>query len=583
MRARIVQVSTRRSGATARRERVLEAEVIRIGRGTGNELVLNDLAVALHHATLRRDGAGIVIEAEPGQQLRVGRGIILRERVEPGDAIRLGAFEIRVVEAGPNDDVCVEVEQVGRRGDEAQELARRTSIGLERGWLTTRTLSWTAVTGVVVLFLVVPLATERCQRTWESGPMSRKHALLADDCRACHEPFARVRDESCANAQCHVDIGNHVDALALPNAHGGARCADCHVEHSGIDGLTEIDDPLCESCHGNIASVHPDSSIADVSDFGSDHPEFRIELVVDAARRRTESTPWRSDLEERSGLVFGHREHVGQPVDGPEGSVWLRCDTCHVSDEDGTTMAPVTFEEHCRGCHSLEFDPSFANVEARHGDPDEMRDDLRRRFAEGALRGDIQTSDLPTFLQFGRPDRELQPDEVELLDAWVDRRVARAAAHLAEDPGECARCHELQPGRAADGGFDVSPVHVATIWMTGALFRHDTHATFPCGDCHAPAAVLDQGESDQPRPSWSKSGVYRLRTASELQNDFEATPSEESVDVLVPGIDTCRGCHQGAAASPPDIASPCVMCHSFHDRDHGPMVTRKPESPLPAS
>jgi predicted CXXCH cytochrome family protein len=46
-----------------------------------------------------------------------------------------------------------------------------------------------------------------------------------------------------------------------------------------------------------------------------------------------------------------------------------------------------------------------------------------------------------------------------------------------------------------------------------------------------------------------------------------ARKSENSADVLIPAIETCRDCHGSAVARHNDASqtpSTCIMCHSFH-------------------
>ena len=65
---------------------------------------------------------------------------------------------------------------------------------------------------------------------------------------------------------------------------------------------------------------------------------------------------------------------------------------------------------------------------------------------------------------------------------------------------------------------------------------HRDHAMVECGDCH------------------------------------DASESEDSADVLMPDIDSCRECH-GGAASEAKLESVCVDCHVFHNPAMGHLYT----------
>jgi predicted CXXCH cytochrome family protein len=65
------------------------------------------------------------------------------------------------------------------------------------------------------------------------------------------------------------------------------------------------------------------------------------------------------------------------------------------------------------------------------------------------------------------------------------------------------------------------------VWYTGANFTHAKHATAKCEDCH------------------------------------RARESKKSADLLIPGIENCRGCHAGAYAKD-KVATTCIACHEYH-------------------
>jgi hypothetical protein len=574
--ARIVKVIVLKSGVRARRAREVDITSIRIGRATDNTITLNDLTVPLHHSTLHLSSDGVTLKRDDATELLVNDAVVETALMAPGDQLRVGQFELRLLEPEGDEAIALEVEKIDLLGDEREELALRSQIGIESGWLRRRWLSWALLVAIVLFFFARPLLTGDGEGSWNSGTISRKHAFIANDCDTCHSSFERVKNDGCLD--CHGDISHHTMVDLELEDHGAARCAACHIEHTGALGLAALGEPLCVSCHANIQSIHPESALAAATNFETDHPEFRLALVTDPGSGEPERVPWRVDLRENSGVAFSHFRHVGQAVPDPEGeNAPLRCDTCHVVDAGGARMEPIAFEEHCQRCHSLEFDEAFAGVQALHGPLEAVRTQFGGLYAAGVLKGDFAQPEEPEFIRFLRPGQELKAEQAKIVDAWVEEKVADAVALLIDENGECARCHEII---AADTEGDlrrVAPVQLADTWMPLSTFRHYTHRPFPCRDCHARTAVYDPDDEDAvTRPTWSLSGLYELVTPDELLEQNGLTPSTEASDQALPGIADCRPCHGDGSASPPLVASDCVLCHRYHNEGFGTMHDLSP-------
>ncbi len=577
MRAGVIHITLRRSGREARREEEISASPLTIGRGTNNALTLRDLAVSVEHALLHGRSDGVYVEAVGTSEVRVNGSRISGEaRIGPGDTLRIGPYALRVVEPAAGRQLQMEVEEVDRRGSEHEELRQRTRSGVEVSWFTRRKLSWLTVIGILVVYFAIPLTSGQ-QGSWNSGSISNKHAFIANECAVCHtKSFEAVRDDGCLS--CHANIERHTRPEISVASLEQTRCATCHVEHNGNRGLAALDQPLCEGCHSDLSNSHAQTTLADVSDFRREHPEFRLRLVTQPGTGASELVERTAGLAERSGLLFSHLRHVGQALALPEGGEGhLQCDRCHELDAAEKYIQPVVFESHCQECHSLTFDAAFGKRQALHGDAARMREDLRGAYSEKALKGEVKSPAAPRALRFLRPGQELTSQEASIVFSWVEQQVERAERHLFDIPGECARCHNVDSGVAWDGGIGVSPVEIAAVWMPKSEFHHGTHAPFACRECHAAASVHDPSDSaGGQRPEWSLPGAgpYSAFTPQELEARHGLKPSTSASDVLVPGIETCRSCHGGAYDSPPLVASECVMCHRFHRTEHGPMKQR---------
>ena len=61
----------------------------------------------------------------------------------------------------------------------------------------------------------------------------------------------------------------------------------------------------------------------------------------------------------------------------------------------------------------------------------------------------------------------------------------------------------------------------------------------------------------------------------ECADCHDASKSEDSMDVLIPGIENCRQCHAGTESVTNRLESTCVDCHGFHIADDHPLGNRE--------
>jgi len=201
-------------------------------------------------------------------------------------------------------------------------------------------------------------------------------------------------------------------------------------------------------------------------------------------------------------------------------------------------MAPPKFARACSACHLLQFDQRIPEG-VPHDKPEVVHAFVAKKFQEyiAAHPADV---------------RVIRPREVELAERparaasgtlspsqWVAASVADAEQLLWRKT--CKECHTLT---FAEGATlpTVTPAKFTVRWMPHAKFDHDAHRGFACAGCHAPA----------PR-------------------------SQETSDILLPGIATCRTCH---ASGEGHAESRCFECHTYHDASQRKEIT--PKFTLPA-
>jgi hypothetical protein len=380
------------------------------------------------------------------------------------------------------------------------------------------------------------------RRVYSAGALSSSHAVLTKQCGACHASSlgffdANVLDQKCL--ACHDGAVHHATQAFTP------ACASCHADHRGAVRLAATSDSSCTQCHAGLTVRGSNSEVVrSVTSFETDHPEFAV---------------LRSQRPDPGTIQLNHSVHLQPNLLGPNSSrVQLACADCHrlaadagapwpygdVKSQAGAPknvpatgsgneensrapsrahMAPATYAQTCAACHTLQFDKRLADA-VPHDKPE-----LVHAFVLAKLQAYIAGH--PAELRVPRdPGRDLPekpvPAEYRLLSPaqWVGERAAEDEELLWRKT--CKECHTILPGKA--GALPrIAPSQITTRYMPQANFDHSQHGLVDCVSCHA-----------------------------------AVTKSQQSSDVLVPGIATCRACHHAGAEA---AESRCFECHTYHD------------------
>lgn len=374
----------------------------------------------------------------------------------------------------------------------------------------------------------------RNNHVYSSGRMSPAHAVLTTQCAACHVKGAgafRAEASDHACLACHDGPIHHANQVFTPS------CSSCHREHRGPVRLAATSDASCTQCHANLETQGAPAPFAhDIEGFGARHPEF-------AAVRPGSVDP--------GTIKFNHSVHLKPNLRGPDGLVQLDCSDCHrtpavnqpwryglaqlqtvaaapkadplVAGPTRAYMAPVSYAKQCAACHPLQFDKRFAES-APHDSPE-----IVHAFVVGKFQQYIAAhpAELRVVTEPDRnlPERSIQAS-VRLLTPpqWVNERVADAEQLLWNKT--CKQCHSLSfsPGASLPV---VAKSNITVRWMPHSVFGHDQHRMLTCASCHGAALT-----------------------------------SQETADVLLPGIRTCQECHHPGAEA---AESRCFECHTYHD------------------
>jgi predicted CXXCH cytochrome family protein len=525
----LIRFLTRASGgAIESRERIVDGDVVTLGRATDRTLHLKDMRVALEHARIFRSGGRMLIACKSPAQVIVNGSVRRDAELSVGDTVQLGSNTLRLIEPPPGFDLAFTFELDSAADTRAAEI-ERPQLALTQLGLHKRRWAWTLFLACVSLGLLVPIGGAMREggseslramhlpsdRIWQAGALHLAHGTLNGRCEACHQkPFVQVRSEACL--ECHsTNLRRHVETASVDADR--LACTSCHVEHDEPARLVQTDQRLCATCHDGT------KEIARATDFLQDHPEFHDTKMLGRGQ----------------GLMFPHDVHLdAKGVKTPRGTQTMQCADCHQPEAGGARMQPIRMEQHCASCHTLDFDPADPDRAVPHGDPRQVLASLNEYYGARYLAG------YPDSLASAKPDRVVRLPAIELPRAERTRLLglARTRSELvARDLFErrtCVECHDVKRDDGANGpDWKVAKVVLASSWMPNARFDHSKHGTSltPCKTCH------------------------------------EATTSKEADEVLMPTLATCRQCHGGEprhAERTSLVASTCTMCHAFHIDRH---------------
>jgi len=409
------------------------------------------------------------------------------------------------------------------------------------------------------LSLLIPLAAlawfaaQRAtgQKVYSSGPLSFSHAAFGKRCDVCHVTQAgvfrkQVTDNACL--RCHDAPAHHPEKVTfIPT------CGSCHLEHKGLVRLSNTSDATCTQCHADLQSrAGTPQYVRDITNFDHQHPEF---------------APLRPGATDPGQVKLNHYAHLRPNLPGPNGPVQMLCYDCHRENgmegtwpyagaQTGTVsqlsvqtmdanpvqtatadirpsrardyMAPIRYATQCAGCHAkdLQFDKRF-DQPAPHDKPEVVQAFLIQQYGEyfsthpGALSEPIA------------PERMLKSQYKIPLPVphnrqeWIDLQVM-LADRLLFDKG-CKLCHVMMEGDAGRLPM-VAKSSIPARWLLHADFNHNSHRMLTCTACHT-----------------------------------RVPDSKYTADILLPGIASCRSCHQDRGPQHDAASGRCSECHSYHE------------------
>ncbi len=431
-----------------------------------------------------------------------------------------------------------------------------------------------AAPAIAAVWLIV-LAARGDHRIYTSGPVSTGHAMFGVQCSQCHVPavpmavqaaeaqtsfWLRVSDAACLT--CHDGPIHHDSQTVTPG------CTSCHVEHEGHVVLAFMSNRHCTQCHADLQTKHGTTPFErTIQRFSPAHPEFAV-LVRENNQARRIRMDDKARLIDTAQVKLNHQKHLKPGlkgledvkahqgtkglVEGPE-QLQLNCTYCHQPDDRRAYLVPILFEQHCADCHPLAFDARLPESVAPHDTPLTVRAFLREVFTtafaqcqqlkEKGRAADRAVQDLQKRCQNlklikggeeeerprGRRRRrrrgQREEDETEVppsAEKWIALQIERRERFLFKQ--KCEFCHMVT--YVPDQLPEVTPTAIPVRWLPHSVFNHGAHRMLTCTECHTAGA------------------------------------SQETTDVLLPSITTCRECHRDSGGA----RSGCVECHLYHDK-----------------
>jgi pSer/pThr/pTyr-binding forkhead associated (FHA) protein len=228
----------------------LSGTTLRIGRGTDNDLHLDDHSVQLRHAVIQEEGECYVLRDLNILNLTWVNDIPVKEIVLPeAGTIRIGPYTLRFARPTATSPFTIEYEVLAevvraapsttaapagfppmpapKMRDEKFHLV--AAYQLQGRYLNKTTITLLAV--LVVLGGSALVSALGKHLVFMPGSISMKHRLFANDCVRCHVVWnpvlTGVPDKT--RLSCHSGPP-HFSELAFSPA---PQCVSCHVEHRG--------------------------------------------------------------------------------------------------------------------------------------------------------------------------------------------------------------------------------------------------------------------------------------------------------------------------------------------------------------
>jgi hypothetical protein len=393
------------------------------------------------------------------------------------------------------------------------------------------------------------------------------YAQLDRACQKCHVNYSLHKPSESAMAL--SDFRKHLSIVRT------GACIDCHREHVGKGPMNLPTDAACAACHASAQRM-ADNATKVVLEGAKASPKAELQKLTDGLVHfippetvRSRETLFKSfeeshprfeyedrNLRDPDVLLFNHHRHEAADIPKVDGRK-LDCVYCHKASSPDFYQ-PVTYENSCRVCHSLQFDPRNPELSIPHGDPQRVRDFLHSLSFQYATlaqqKGFTKPGDIRAFVSrqlFQIKDQVRSGEEFEKQILFTANPYKSQPGTKAYFPG-CAYCHEVKKSPNGDASPIITKPVMADRWLNHGRFTHSKHTGIACNDCHHASASTDTADILMPSKE-SCAQCHRaskgVTTALETSGDSTKTPDQLAVE---------KQRRDGG------VASECLVCHTFH-------------------
>ena len=292
------------------------------------------------------------------------------------------------------------------------------------------------------------------------------------------------------------------------------NCSSCHVPAGGFG--TKVTETACLACHNAPAHQAKQTFTPACTSCHVEHQgAFRLAATSDASCSQCHGSLKTTDGKTQfaasiSSFNSGHPDFAAvRPGHAPDPGTVKLSHQVHMKADLKGPDGPVQLQ--CVDCHGVKSRPPTYAEHCASCHPLVFDS----RFSEPAPHQDTRTVHDFVVRKY---------TEVGNSSAWVAQRVAEAERLLWQK--SCKECHVLTYP-APDARPEIPKSAIPVRWMTHAKFDHQAHQLVTCTECHA-----------------------------------QAKTSNNTADVLLPGITTCQKCHNGGRNS---ADTRCSECHDYHD------------------
>ena len=420
--------------------------------------------------------------------------------------------------------------------------------------------------GGVLMLLTSALSAGPLDVMVNPGDLSREHVSLEKDCKNCHKPFNKDKqNQMCLSCHDHRDIA--ADVKNRMGYHGRIRnqeCRSCHTEHKGRS-----------------------AKIVHINQRTFDHAKTDFRLI---GKHRSSSIeckqchqPLKKFREAPSDCFSCHRKD-----DSHKGSLGKDCGSCHVAEgwkqvrfDHSKTKYPLVgkhLDVKCSACHkNTDHKNTPTTCIACHRGDDEHR---------GNFGSDCKTCHTPRDwgINLFNHDRLTRYPLRGKHKTIACKTCHTGNLHKQKLKSQCIACHLIDDVHKGQEGRECQQCHNESRW-TSARFDHGLvafpllgkHIKVKCKDCHPKSTFKDAPVACYACHKKDDEHKGRLGTQCEQCHNarnwryWKFDHNRQTGFLLMGGHKglRCDACHTQPAGKSASISSRCSSCHDDDDIHNG--------------